>query len=201
MNQRKWRGCGVALVGVLALSALSCGEERSAATPPTVQPSVTAAQPYAGFQERAIRALADQQVADLLAGRGAGYALAAELNHYPGPAHVLELAADLGLSPEEEQAIAAIKASMQADAQRLGQQLVELERQLDQAFAGKTITVDALTRLTGLIATVEGQLRAVHLAAHLDTAQILSPEQIAHYDALRGYADTNQEHEGDHAHD
>lgn len=40
---------------------------------------------YAGLQQRAIKALSDQQKADLRAGRGMGLALPAELNGYPGP--------------------------------------------------------------------------------------------------------------------
>src|SRR5581483_11779332 len=43
--------------------------------------------PYAGLQHRAVKALSDQQLADLRAGRGMGLALAAELNGYPGPIH------------------------------------------------------------------------------------------------------------------
>ena len=42
-----------------------------------------AQQPYAGFEARTIKALSDQQLADLRAGRGMGLALAAELNGYP----------------------------------------------------------------------------------------------------------------------
>ena len=53
--------------------------------------------PYVGMQTRSIKALSDQQIADLKAGRGMGLALPAELNGYPGPAHVLELADQLGL--------------------------------------------------------------------------------------------------------
>jgi hypothetical protein len=45
-------------------------------------------QNYAGLQARAIKALSDQQIADLRAGRGMGLALAAELNGFPGPLHV-----------------------------------------------------------------------------------------------------------------
>ena len=57
----------------------------------TVFPQFAFAQsPYAGMQTRAIKALSDQQIADLRAGRGMGMALPAELNGYPGPAHVLE---------------------------------------------------------------------------------------------------------------
>ena len=41
--------------------------------------------PYAGLQQRAVKALNDQQISDLRAGRGMGLALAGELNGYPGP--------------------------------------------------------------------------------------------------------------------
>ena len=37
-----------------------------------------------------------------LAGAGMGYAKAAELNSYPGPMHVLELADRLGLTPDQQ---------------------------------------------------------------------------------------------------
>src|SRR3954447_9774092 len=53
-------------------------------------------QPYSGMQSRSIKALSDQQLADLKAGRGMGLALAAELNGYPGPSHLLELSEKLG---------------------------------------------------------------------------------------------------------
>ena len=58
-------------------------------------------QPYAGLQNRSIKTLSDQQIADLNAGRGMGLALAAELNGYPGPVHAIELADQLHLSPEQ----------------------------------------------------------------------------------------------------
>jgi hypothetical protein len=59
------------------------------------------AQPYSGMQTRPIKALSDQQVADLKAGRGMGLALAAELNSYPGPSHLVELSDQLGLTSEQ----------------------------------------------------------------------------------------------------
>src|SRR2546430_17587050 len=46
-------------------------------------------QPYAGMEPRSIKALSDQQIADLRDGRGMSLALAAELNGYPEPSHVL----------------------------------------------------------------------------------------------------------------
>ena len=61
--------------------------------------------PYAGMQTRPIKALSEQQMADLSAGRGMGLALAAELNGYPGPSHVLELADRLELSADQRASI------------------------------------------------------------------------------------------------
>ena len=56
--------------------------------------------PYAGQESRESKALSPQEVPDLLAGKGMGLAQAAELNGYPGPMHVLELAAQLQLPPD-----------------------------------------------------------------------------------------------------
>jgi hypothetical protein len=65
--------------------------------------------PYAGLQMRPIKALSEQQVADLSSGRGMGLALAAELNGYPGPSHVLELADKLDLTTEQRARPGAIR--------------------------------------------------------------------------------------------
>ena len=144
-------------------------------------------QPYAGFENRPIKALPPERIQDLAAGRGAGYALAAELNHYPGPRHVLDLAAALQLRPEQEQAVRAIFTSMEQEAQALGKQLIALEADLDAAFNRGAITPADLARRTAEIGAVEARLRATHLAAHLSTKEVLSPEQVSRYDQLRGY--------------
>jgi hypothetical protein len=47
--------------------------------------------PYAGQQARPIKAVSDEDIAALRKGEGMGMAKAAELNGYPGPAHVLSL--------------------------------------------------------------------------------------------------------------
>ena len=58
-------------------------------------------QPYAGLEKRTIKALSEQQLAYLRAGRGISLALAAELNGYPGPKHVLEHADALNLAANQ----------------------------------------------------------------------------------------------------
>src|SRR4051794_40771771 len=54
--------------------------------------------PYSGQQARSIKALSPENIAALLTGEGMGMAKAAELNGYPGPAHVLALAKELNLT-------------------------------------------------------------------------------------------------------
>lgn len=144
---------------------------------------------YAGQQARDIKALSAQEQSDLLAGRGMGFARAAELNHFPGPAHVLELREKLGLSPDQVSAVRASFGRMEGAAKPLGAQLVAQERELDAAFSAGTLTPAQLTARTDAIGALQGRLRAVHLAAHLEMRSVLTAPQIAAYDALRGYAD------------
>ncbi|GGC68305.1 hypothetical protein GCM10011504_52850 [Siccirubricoccus deserti] len=141
---------------------------------------------YAGQETRDIKALSERDVADLLAGRGMGMALPAELNGYPGPAHVLELRDRLGLAPEQEAAVQATFNRMEA-AKSLGAELVERERALDRAFAEGSVTPDGLRSLTAAIGDLQGRLRAVHLMAHVEMRAVLTDAQVRAYDALRGY--------------
>lgn len=156
------------------------------ATAAPASPSV-ADQPYSGLEDRTIRALSPERIEDLLAGRGAGYALAAELNHYPGPTHVLEFADALALTPAQRTATEDILAPMQAAAQAIGRSLVDTEARLDEAFRSGTIGPAELTELTAEGARLEGELRAVHLAAHLAMKEVLTADQVRRYDELRGY--------------
>ncbi len=168
----------IAMIALLALAAMS--------VPPA---SISAADGYTGQQTRAIKALASEEVQDLLAGRGMGLAKAGELNHYPGPAHVIELRDKLDLTPGQLSAVQASFERMSAAAKPLGAELIERERALDRAFADGTVTGDALAAATAAIGALQGRLRAVHLVAHLETRSVLTPVQIARYDALRGYTD------------
>jgi hypothetical protein len=69
--------------------------------------------PYAGMQQRAVKALSEQQIADLRAGKGMGLALAAELNGYPGPMHVVELGDKLNLTSQQRQRVQQLYAAME----------------------------------------------------------------------------------------
>lgn len=145
--------------------------------------------PFAGFDDREIKALAAEEVDALLAGEGLGMALPAELNHYPGPKHVLEMGAMLNLSAEQEAAARAIFDDMQAQARELGAIIVELERDLDRSFVDGTITEARLDELVAEIALQRASLRAVHLRAHLRLLPVLTDSQRAQYEQARGYTD------------
>jgi hypothetical protein len=144
--------------------------------------------PYVGLEGREVKALGPEEVRALLAGEGMRMALPAELNHYPGPRHVLDLAAELNLSPAQRAATERVFERMKAEAVRLGRLIIEREAALDQAFAERTIDEASLPALVAEVARLRGDLRAAHLAAHLATRRILSDAQVVRYDELRGYA-------------
>jgi Spy/CpxP family protein refolding chaperone len=144
-------------------------------------------QPYAGLEARAIKALSEQQIADLRAGRGMGLALAAELNGYPGPMHVLELGDPLRLTEQQRGKMEELLAAMKAEAIPLGERLIAQEADLDQQFASKTITAASLVAATDAIGATHATLRRTHLKYHLLTLDVLTPAQAQHYAELRGY--------------
>ena len=154
--------------------------------------------PYAGMQTRPVKALSEQQVSDLSAGRGMGLALAAELNGYPGPSHVLELADKLELSSDQRGQVQRLFNSMKAEAQPLGLKLIAQETDLDRLFASRAITSDSLKTSTTAIAATQGELREAHLKYHLSTAAILTPGQMQRYAELRGYGSDKPAHRHHH---
>ena len=158
-----------------------------AASPAVAQQHQHGQSPYAGLENREIKALSQEQIQQLRDGEGMTLALAAELNHYPGPRHVLDLARDLDLSLSQQERVRGIERAMREKAVALGTAMVEKERQLDQAFANRTVTEDGLRDLTRAIARLQADLRYVHLSAHLEVRRILTQKQVAKYDELRGY--------------
>jgi hypothetical protein len=145
-------------------------------------------QPYAGFERRGVKALSNDEIADLRAGRGSEFALAAELNGYPGPLHVLEHADALKLSADQREQTRALFEAMRAETIPLGERLIEQEAELDRAFAERAINSQLLTEKTAAIGATRASLRAAHLRYHLGQVEVLSPQQTARYNELRGYA-------------
>jgi hypothetical protein len=116
--------------------------------------------PYTGMQIRAVKALSEQQIADLRAGRGMSMALPAELNGYPGPIHVLEHADALQLSSDQKRRTQAMYEAMKAETIPLGERLIAQETKLDRAFATRTITAKTLAETSAAIGKTQAALRA-----------------------------------------
>ena len=156
--------------------------------------------PYAGMEQRAVKALSDQEIADLRAGRGMGLALPAELNGYPGPAHVLENADALALTANQRARTQALFDAMKAEAVPVGERLIEQERTLDRLFADRRIDNVSLEGITREIGLTEAQLRQTHLKYHLAMMDVLSSSQVEAYLKLRGYGGMNGDMQHHHDH-
>ena len=140
------------------------------------------ARPYAGMQARAIKALSTEQVADLKAGRGMSLALAAELNGYPGPRHVLELGDQLGLTDQQRADVQRLFDAMTAEAIPLGEKLIAQEAELNALFARRVVTATSLGAATAAIG-------AIQVAAGV----VCETVQVEQDQAYQGIIDTAQQ--------
>ena len=159
----------------------------------SVAPRALVANPYASERERPVKALSPEETSDLAAGRGGGLAKVAELNHYPGPKHVLDLKQELKLTEPQLREIERIHAAMDQEARGLGERIVARETELEARFAGRRADEASARPLFVEIGQLRGELRFAHVKAHLATARVLSAEQIALYDQLRGYKDKDKD--------
>lgn len=175
---------------IYALAAMLCGPllaspaiaQHAGHTPPAT------VSPYSGMEKRAIKALSASQIEDLKAGRGMALALPAELNGYPGPMHVLELADNLSLSAGQRSRMQGLIGAMKQETIAIGDEVIAAETALDRLFAEKRADAASLAQATKAASEAQGRLREAHLRYHLDTRAALSPEQIEQYARLRGYA-------------
>ena len=136
----------------------------------------------------AIRAISPEEIGQIERGEGAGYAKAAELNGVPGPRHVLDLAHDLGLSHDQVTRVRAVHDGMMAAVVPAGERYLAAQRRLEEGFRAGALSVADLPGRVVEVSRLEGELAAAHLLAHLHTAAVLTPDQIAAYNRLRGYA-------------
>lgn len=153
---------------------------------------------YRDAVSRTVKGLSETQMADLKAGRGMGLSLPAELQGYPGPRHVLELAGELNLSTDQRNATQALIAEMTSKAVAFGLRLIDEEKALDALFASGQATSENVRAQAAKIATVQGELRFTHLKYHLAMTQELSPEQRQRYAELRGYTSEAPAHKHHH---
>jgi Spy/CpxP family protein refolding chaperone len=162
---------------------------------PTFVSSQTNQSPYAGEEARQIKSLTEGELRAYLEGRGMGLAKPAELNSYPGPMHVLELAEQLQLSDSQKRETERAFQQMRSKAIELGKIMVKREGELNRLFSEKRVNSANLQAKVAQIAKIQGELRMVHLRAHLEMRRLLSAEQIKKYDELRGYGSKDASHQ------
>ena len=184
-----------ALLFASSFPATAQHRDGNAMLDPSGSARTTAVSPYAGMERRAVKALSEQQIADLKAGRGMGLALAAELNGYPGPLHVLELADALQLTHEQRTRTKALFEAMKIETISIGERILAEEMSLDRLFAEKGVTKLFLEGATARIGNAQGALRSAHLRYHLTMVELLTLAQISHYAELRGYVPGGRHHD------
>ena len=150
--------------------------------------SIAQVSPYAGHERYQIKSLSPQEETALLEGQGAGFAKAAELNGYPGPAHVIELADQLALTPAQMQSTQQLMREHKERARHLGADLIAAEQALDRLFSERRADAAVVASAAERIGLLQAQLRAEHLNTHLLQTALLSAEQARRYSELRGYA-------------
>ena len=149
---------------------------------------VHGASPYADLVVDSATTLPLDDVESLRGGEGMGLALVAELNHYPGPRHLLELADMVGLDDARRQQIESLREEMNRQAVAKGAEVLSAEARLSAAFRAGTATAEGVSALTVEIGRLRGELRGIHLAAHVASRALLTEEEVRAYDEHRGYA-------------
>lgn len=160
------------------------GQDSDTATPDALDRS-----PYAGAYDpdAPIRGLDAGLVEQIRQGQGASLALPAELNGLPGPRHALDLAEQLDLSPDQRAQVQDVYDRYLANAIPAGERYLGAAQTLEEELRSGAISEEDLSGLVAEVSRREGDLVTIHLTAHLRTAGILTPEQIAVYNELRGY--------------
>ncbi len=150
-------------------------------------PVWVSASDYAGQESRTIKSLSKQDIEDIEKGRGWGLAKPAELNGLPGPVHLLELRDALSLSDSQIEEIESLYHAMNLEAREVGARYIEQERAIEHLLTQPQVSENTLTKAVQFAAETYAELRLTHLKAHLATPAVLTDEQIAHYQVLRGY--------------
>src|SRR5918994_1080779 len=105
---------------------------------PSSPSSSSQVSPYAGQEIRNIKSLSDSDVQSLRNGIGeafGGIAKLAELNGYPGPRHVLDMASELQLTDRQRVEIERIYQNMSNIAKSIGDAIIAIAQDMDGAFA------------------------------------------------------------------
>jgi Spy/CpxP family protein refolding chaperone len=146
--------------------------------------------PYVGEHVRYVKSLSTSDIDGLKSGTGTpfgGMAKLAELNGYPGPRHVLDLAQQMELTDSQTKQIEYIYQEMNSEAKILGNKILSIEMELDEKFSEGLIDKNHLKEKISESAEFYAKLRNVHLQSHIVMMDVLTLEQIQKYNELRGY--------------
>ena len=147
---------------------------------------------YSGQETRLIKSLSAEDIDALEQGTGdafGGLAKLAELNGYPGPRHVLDLATSLQLTAVQKKLVENMNNTRVTEAQVVGKEMVRLEQEMNDMFTDGTITKETLRQKLEKSSELYGQLRYIHLKYHITMLDILAPDQVKLYNKLRGYSE------------
>ncbi len=157
----------------------------------------TTPNPYADLVDSPIRGLTPDDIESLRTGAGMRLALPAELNRFPGPKHIRELADALELNESQRAAVEELYAATNEEARRVGEQVLARYADLDGYFRSGAPDATSLEELAAEIGALEGELRFIHLRAHVDALPLLTEPQRMLYGELRGYESSGH---GGHTH-
>lgn len=187
-------GIGILVVAVVSVVLMNRWvPTHTAAQEVTPTPSA-----YVDLLDTEIRGISPEDINGFRTGAGMGFALPAELNGYPGPRHVLDLAEELELTEDQLEAVEALYDDMLPQAIDLGEQLLRAEADLEIAFREGTIAAEDLQDALAQAEQIRADLRFVHLSTHLATIDILTFHQVRQYSTLRGYGSGDHSGHGGH---
>jgi len=118
-------------------------------------------------------------------GQGFGMALVADRNGFPGPRHILDMKDELELSADQVRDVQQLFDKMHSRAVELGNELLAKEAELDRLFAQSVSGEASVRHLLTESALLRAELRWVHIFAHLEARDLLTPEQRHAYHAAR----------------
>lgn len=125
-----------------------------------------------------LAALTPEQVRAIDAGEPFGDDAVAIKAGLPSPSWALEHAEEIGLAPDQVRDITALHDEMVEEAVKIGPRLLELEAELEKQFRTGRVRPGGMKKLVSEIATIEGDLRAIHLEAHLGMRALLTRDQL-----------------------
>lgn len=177
-------------IGVLAIAlglwAGAASAQAPGGHPPAERPP-HGSHAHGGAPQGHLEALSCSESFDRVVGQGLGFGLAfaADRHGYPGPLHVVELAQSLGLRPEQVERARRLLEQMLAESRPRSAALLAAEAELARLFERGDATEASVRAQAAEVERLRGEVRMVHLAYHLRTRDLLSPEQRLAYHRAR----------------